>query len=281
MHNNKISYSEDCKRFAGFLRKKPPISPFVSIVIATYNDSKYLELTLNSILNQDYKNIEIIIIDGGSNDSTINILKQYSDQVKYWISEPDDGISDAFNKGVLASSGDFINFQGSGDYLIESNVISRAMENIDITSDMFISCRIQRVSNEDIEQIKWVAPKVFKVKFDKRSLLFKMSLPHQGLLINRKFFQEYGFFDKKLKYSMDYEHLLRAYQKFPKIIMKNIYFSAWREGGVGTGRIREVLDEYHFIKVKNRIASIWILELINLYIKFKFYIRNMLNFFTN
>ena len=156
--------------------------------------------------------------------------------------------------------------------------MSRAMEGVDPANDMFISCRIKRVSNEKIERIKWVAPSVFRAEFDKRSLLFKMSLPHQGLLTSRKFFQEYGLFDIQIKYSMDYEHLLRAYRKFPKVIMKNIYFSAWREGGVGTGNIIKVLDEYHFIKLKNRIASIWMLELINFYIKLKFFIRHIINF---
>ena len=113
--NNKTGILEGGKRLSGIFNKKNYISPLVSIVIATYNDHEYLELTINSILNQDYENIEIIIIDGGSDDSTINILKRYSNQIEYWVSEPDHGISDAFNKGVLVSSGDYINFQGAGD----------------------------------------------------------------------------------------------------------------------------------------------------------------------
>ena len=77
--------------------------PLVSIITVVYNGEKYIENVIESILNQSYKNIEYIIIDGGSIDSTLAIIKKYENHLSYWVSEKDNGISDAFNKGILRS----------------------------------------------------------------------------------------------------------------------------------------------------------------------------------
>ena len=83
-----------------------------SIITPSFNSIKTIEKTIKSVINQTYENIEYIIIDGGSTDGTVDIIKKYENKIKYWISEKDRGISDAFNKGLDVSSGDYINFQG-------------------------------------------------------------------------------------------------------------------------------------------------------------------------
>ena len=119
--------------------------PLISIITAVYNGEKHLEQTIQSIINQTYHNIEYIIIDGGSTDGTLDIIEKYKDKLSYWISEKDEGISDAFNKGVKAANGDYINFQGDGDGFIADDVIEKVFHNIDPKQDTFISTRIQRV----------------------------------------------------------------------------------------------------------------------------------------
>ena len=89
--------------------------PLISVITVVYNGEKYLEETIQSIINQTYDNVEYIIIDGGSTDGTVDIIKKYEDRIDYWVSEKDKGISDAFNKGVKVAKGDYINFQGDGD----------------------------------------------------------------------------------------------------------------------------------------------------------------------
>ena len=250
--------------------------PLVSILTVVFNGAQFLEQTIQSVLKQDYDNIEFIVIDGGSTDGTLNILRKYENVIDYWISEPDKGISDAFNKAVLLSSGDYLNFQGAGDLLVAGDVVSRMMEGIDVQCDMLISGRVQRVKEHEPNEILWIAPRNFSPSFDKRSLLFRMSLPHQGLLTNRRMFERYGLFDTSNVFSMDYEHLLRAYHEFPQVVMKDVVFSAWREGGIGLGRYAEILREYSKIKKKNKVAPTVVLELIGFWSYFKLLVRTIL-----
>ena len=94
-------------RTKGNLKKSNNINPLVSIVTVVLNGEKYLESTIQSIVGQSYENMEYIIVDGGSSDKTINIIKKYENKIDYWVSEQDKGISDAFNKGVKYAKGDY------------------------------------------------------------------------------------------------------------------------------------------------------------------------------
>ena len=102
----------------------------VSIITAVFNGEEFLEETIQSIVCQDYPDFEYIIIDGGSTDKTLEIIKKYEDKITYWISEPDKGISDAFNKGIRVATGNYINFQGDGDRLFEKTTLRRVFQNV-------------------------------------------------------------------------------------------------------------------------------------------------------
>ncbi|RCH55906.1 glycosyltransferase [Mucilaginibacter hurinus] len=93
-------------------------NPLISVIIVVYNDAHHIEQSILSVLNQTYNNVELCIIDGGSTDGTIDIIKKYDDQIAYWVSEADKGIYDAMNKGINAVKGDWIYFLGSGDILL-------------------------------------------------------------------------------------------------------------------------------------------------------------------
>lgn len=99
--------------------------PVLSIVVVVYNAGQTLEQTLLSVVKQTYQNIQLIVIDGGSTDNTVDIIKRYEDSIFYWVSEPDKGIYDAMNKAVGIASGDWIYFLGSGDLLI--NIIDKVI----------------------------------------------------------------------------------------------------------------------------------------------------------
>lgn len=115
--------------------EKTKCRPLISIITVSYNAVMSIERTIQSVLNQTYKNYEYIIIDGGSTDGTVDIIKKYNDKLAFWISEPDDGIYDAMNKGILQSKGDFIGIINSDDwysydtleiisnYVLENNLI--------------------------------------------------------------------------------------------------------------------------------------------------------------
>jgi glycosyltransferase involved in cell wall biosynthesis len=98
-------------------------NPLISIVTVSYNAVATIEETILSVINQTYSNIEYIIIDGGSTDGTVDIIKKYQDKIAYWVSEPDKGIYDAMNKGVVIATGDFLVFLGADDIFFTSKVL--------------------------------------------------------------------------------------------------------------------------------------------------------------
>ncbi|GAB6011243.1 glycosyltransferase [Viscerimonas tarda] len=103
--------------------------PLISIITVTYNAATVLEETLLSVIKQTYNNIEYIVIDGGSTDGTVDIIKKYADKISYWVSEPDKGIYDAMNKGIDRASGDWINFMNAGDSFTTNDVLEKVFEN--------------------------------------------------------------------------------------------------------------------------------------------------------
>lgn len=106
----------------------------ISVITVCYNAVSSLEKTILSVLNQTYSNIEYIIIDGGSTDGSVDIIKKYIDRLAYWVSEPDNGVYDAMNKGVCAASGDWVNFMNAGDSFYCNETISTLFaESIDKT----------------------------------------------------------------------------------------------------------------------------------------------------
>lgn len=246
--------------------------PFISIITAVYNWAKHIEETIQNIINQDYPNFEFVIIDGWSTDGTIDIIKKYEDKITYWISEKDKWISDAFNKWVLASKWDYINFQWDGDWFCTTSSLSETFKNIDPSKDIFVSAKIQRIDENGNE----IFVSKQKKYFNKRDLLFRMNMPHQWLFTHKSYFERYGLFDVDNAFCMDYEHLLRAYQDFPRVVIKDVIVARWRADWLGNGKVLEILQEYDAIKRKNKVAPGFILDLINIWSIFKYYISKII-----
>jgi glycosyltransferase involved in cell wall biosynthesis len=259
-------------RTKGYYKKSYEDKPLISIITVVYNGEKYLEETIQSVLNQTYDNVEYIIIDGGSTDGTVDIIRKYEDSIDYWVSESDKGISDAFNKGVQAAKGDYINFQGDGDGFCSEAALKKVFEGINPNKDIFVSARIKRI---DMNGDEIFISKQSKI-FNKRSLLFRMSLPHQGLFTHKSYFKEYGLFDINNTFCMDYEHLLRAYKELPKVLMKDVVAAKWRADGLGNGRTLEILKEYDKIKRNNKVASPWLLSFIKYWTLFKYFVKKLI-----
>lgn len=282
LENNYPSYLSlnniENQQVNGGLRKKGIFKntniekPLITIVTVVYNGEKNLEETIKSIINQNYENKEYIIIDGGSTDSSLEIIKKYDNQIDYWLSEKDKGIADAFNKAVILSLGSFINFQGDGDGFYNENVLSKVILGIDSTNDLLISGKILRV--DTIGNPIYISKQ--PDKFNNHTLLSRMALPHQGLFMNIKYFEKFGLFDINNKFSMDYEILLRAYHNFPYVIFKDLIVSKWRFDGLGKNHEIEIYKEYDFIKRKNKICNPLLLNIIHYWIIFKFYFKKIL-----
>lgn len=199
--------------------------PKITVITATYNAERYLEESINSVYDQYYPNLEYIIIDGGSKDKTVDIIKQNSSKITHWISEPDSGIYDAWNKGVNKSSGDWVMFLGSDDLLLPNALDAYAKFIITLSNDVeYVSSKI-RMTDEILNPIRvkgwrWEWPRFLRV----------MTVAHPGSLHSRKLFEEHGKFDIGYKIVGDYEFLLR-----PGAQLKTAYLDTitviMREGG--------------------------------------------------
>jgi len=263
---------EGGERKQGYFKKSKEDNPLITVVTVVYNGEKFLEETILSVINQTYDNVEYIIIDGGSTDGTLDIIRKYEHAIDYWISEKDRGISDAFNKAVLVSLGDYINFQGDGDGFASRTALESIIKLVDINQDSLVSAKINRISlSGDI-----LYSSKQNDEFNKKSLLFRMSLPHQGLLTSLSHFKKYGLFEIDNKYCMDYEHLLLAYFNMPNVKLIDQVLANWRADGLGNGRTLDILGEYHRIKIKHKIVSKPLLYIINIWTLFKYYIKLVL-----
>lgn len=252
----------------------PSHYPIVSIIIAVRNEKAALLDTLNNLAQQSYPNLEVIVIDGQSSDGSCSILENPPCAIHRWVSEPDQGIADAFNKGIKLAKGEFINFQGAGDTLVAPNTLTELFEAIPSNTSLLCG-RVQRVA-EDGKTPLWQAPKRWVKPFKKTSLLFKMALPHQALFTHRSFFDRYGLFDLQCKFAMDYELLLRAYHDFPSVHVKNTLVANWRAGGIGTARTFEIYDEYDRIKRQHQVAPAWALHCIDQWNRLKYRCKSAL-----
>ncbi|WP_162997035.1 glycosyltransferase family 2 protein [Mucilaginibacter kameinonensis] len=214
--------------------------PLVSVITSSFNAVNTIEQTICSVVNQSYKNIEYIIIDGGSTDGTLDVLKKYDKYITYWISEPDNGIYNAWNKGLKIAKGDWISFLGADDiYLNDAieNYVDYINQSQQGTEFDFVSSVMEYV-DKDLNLLRLIGkPWYWKVFND------TMVTIHSGALHSKFFFEKYGHFDESYKSAGDYALLLKAGKNL-KAGFVNIITVKMREGGVSSNGLflfKEVL----------------------------------------
>lgn len=180
--------------------------PLITIITATYNVESLIEKCILSIVNQDYNNIEYIIIDGGSTDGTIDIIKKHQQKIAYWISEKDKGIYDAWNKGLEKANGDWIAFIGADDIYLPNalNNYVDFINKINRPSLEFVSSKVNLVDAEG-KSIRIIGKPWNWSAFKKY-----MNTAHVGSFHSKYFFEKYGLYNLNYKIIGDYEMLLRA-----------------------------------------------------------------------
>lgn len=178
----------------------------ISIIIATYNASRTLGRSLDSIVPQLTDETELILVDGGSNDNTNNIIKSYKNKIDVHISEPDKGIYDAWNKGLTEAHGDWIMFIGADDILLEGAIeyYLAYLNNISNNEVDFISCKIKSVTED--ETFLQYTGKLWSYTRCK----INMDVTHVASLTSKKYFEKVGVFDIEYKICGDYDLLMRG-----------------------------------------------------------------------
>lgn len=177
--------------------------PLISIVTVVLNGATHLEHAIRSVLEQDYHNIEYIIIDGGSTDGTLDIIRKYENRIDYWLSEPDLGISDAFNKGITRCSGDLIGTINSDDSYLPGAITRVAAALGEGTAKRIIhggmigvwGKKTARIPTRPLPHMYWY---------------FDTPYYHPASFVPRIVYEQLGAYDLDYHYAMDYDLFLRA-----------------------------------------------------------------------
>ena len=222
----------------------------ISIITVVYNGEKYLIECINSILSQDYKNIEYIVIDGGSTDGTLAIIEDYKSQIQYFISEKDNGMYDALNKGIKVATGDIIGILNSDDMLASNNVISSIVNEFQKSNVDGVYGNLNYIDLHSTYRIvrKWVSKQFFK-----KDILFGWMPAHPTIYLKKELFKNFGYYSLDYGTAGDYELIIRFFY-VNKINAKFLdkLFVNMRVGGMSNVSIKQrylaLLNDYKAVK---------------------------------
>ena len=217
----------------------------VSVVTVNYNNSAELEETLKSVVAQEYRNIEHIIVDGSSTDGTIEIVEQYAEkhpEIK-WISEPDNGIYYAMNKGLKMVTGEVIYFLNSGDILFDRDVLGKVVKEFEKSHADFIFGDIVEVyETQKTKRKYWNVSKLF---------LYGHMICHQACFFRKSLVDKVGFFNESFKIAADYEYLLKIFDNNEfkrKHLAETVVF--YDKSGVSCKNVELLVSERNILKEK-------------------------------
>ena len=211
----------------------------VSIVTVVWNNKETIKTSIDSVLGQVYKDIEYIVIDGGSTDGTVDVVKDYGSRIDKFISEPDNGIYDAMNKGVRLATGDVIGFINSDDLLNSEDCIECIVKRfVESGADIVYGDKVYVASNNISKQLRYWKAGVFVRNNYKKGWM----TPHLSTYIKKDLYVKYGDFRSDFKIAADYELMFRFIYKhkvkvcyLPKVIAK------MRVGGVSNSSLKNIL----------------------------------------
>lgn len=210
----------------------------ISVITVCYNSSTTIEQTIQSVVDQNYRDLEYIIIDGGSTDGTLGIIAKYQQNISECISEPDNGIYDAMNKGLEKCTGDIVAFLNSDDWY-ERNILEKVNLYFENTNADMVSGNIYLHSADGQNH------KIELDRENKENIFYQVIYPQPALFVRKDFFGRMGGFDTSYKIAADAAWLLNACANGAKILCVEDYFTYFREGGISNRRKYEALREQY------------------------------------
>jgi glycosyltransferase involved in cell wall biosynthesis len=203
------------RRMRGLSPFQNAIDPTVSVITAVFNAQDCIADCIKSVLTQDYPNIECIIVDGASTDGTVDVIRRYEDKIDIWISEPDNGIFDAWNKGLKLASGKWIAFLGADDIYLPGAIRKYMNLARECSGAEFLSSHAQLIHPSGYSP-------VFGAPWKWPACARALTTIHVGTMHRRSLFERYGNFDASYRSAGDYEFLLRAGDRLKTAFMPEI-----------------------------------------------------------
>lgn len=209
-------------------KSNPATYPKISIVTPSLNQGQFIEETIQSVLLQNYPNLEFLIMDGGSSDNTLEVLKRYSAQVK-WISEKDNGQANAINKGLRMSSGDIVTYLNADDLLLPGSLFRVVQLFAKYPKTLWLTgqCRNIDMNNQEIRRLITLYKNLWLRFHNRFSLLITDYISQPATFWRAEVLEQSGYLDESLHYAMDYEFWLRLYSKYPPAFIPE-YLAAFR-----------------------------------------------------
>lgn len=206
-----------------------------SIITVNYNNSKGLEATICSVLSQTCKDFEFIIIDGDSTDGSKEVIKQHSDKIDYWVSEKDDGVYQAMNKGVLVAKGTYLNFMNSGDVFYDKNVLKKLLD-MHFTEDIIVGKDIHY--NSQGASFSTIFPLQLGMY-----TFYKSYLPHQSTFFKRILFEK-RLYDERLRIAADWKFYIECICEDKSTVkMVNLIICNREQDGISSQQAQRSQDE--------------------------------------
>ena len=212
---------EGGRRVAGRKKQNSRSKPLVSIITVVYNNKKLIRRTIESVLNQDYENTEYLIIDGGSTDGTVDIIKEYEDKIDYFVSEKDNGIYNAMNKGIGKAKGELIGILNSDDWY-EENIIKEIVTHY-VEAPECIQYGLCR-SHDDKGK--------YQVATFLASRLPEYMIAHPTCFVPKKLYLKHGLFDESYKIAGDYDLMLRFHTRGERFRFNEMIITNGTFGGI-------------------------------------------------
>lgn len=208
----------------------------VSIITVVFNGSKTIKYTIESVINQTYKNIEYIVIDGNSSDNTLDIVNNYKDDIDIIMSEKDHGLWDAINKGIGLATGSVVGILHSDDFYTDNNVLQRVVSKLEETNSDTVFADLLYIKDDNLDLVL----RYFSAKnFTPKKLTYGLMPPHPTFFVKRSVYEQYGTYRLDLKIASDYEIFFRLLYK-NKVSYSYINFPIvkMRIGGLSGGGLK-------------------------------------------
>lgn len=212
------------------LNAQPLIS--ISVIVAVYNAQTTLQQCLDSVSAQTYPHVELIVIDGGSTDGTTDILQKNAQHITYWVSEPDRGIYNAWNKALAKATGDWVCFLGADDFLWDVQALARMADQLVLLPpDIRVAYGQVMLLDHDGKELYAVGSAwgVVRKRFKQ-----VMSIPHQAVMHKRSLFELHGRFDESYRIVGDYALLLHELKDGTAVFLPGIVMTGMRQGGISS-----------------------------------------------